>query len=150
MAALLHPFYKTPELFHDSDLLTLKDEYINDSFEEQEQLVIDAEMCKSMNNLGPSFSRQVALRPEATSCPLTWWQSYGRQGLPCLTTMALRLLSQDCSAGACERNWSAYSLIHTKIRNRLSTSQLERLVYCRANMRLVRAYHALGTPKQVV
>ncbi|MCO5596721.1 hypothetical protein L7F22_050789 [Adiantum nelumboides] len=149
MAALLHSFYKTPELFHGNDLLTLKNEYINDSFEEQEQLAIDAEMCKYMNNLGPSFSRQVALRLEATSCPLTWWQSYGRQGLPCLTTMALRLLSQDCSAGACERNWSAYSLIHNKIRNCLSTSQLEKLVYCRANMRLVCTYHALGTPKQV-
>ncbi|MCO5582612.1 hypothetical protein L7F22_036510 [Adiantum nelumboides] len=113
MAALLYPFYKTPELFYESDLLTLKDEYINDLFEEQEQLAVNAEMCKYMNNLGPSFSRQ------------------------------------DCSAGACERKWSAYSLIHTKIENRLSTSQLEKLVYCRANMRLVRTYHALGTPKQV-
>ncbi|KAI5079929.1 hypothetical protein GOP47_0005408, partial [Adiantum capillus-veneris] len=70
-------------------------------------------------------------------------------GLPNLSRIALRILSQDCSAGACERNWSAYSLIHTKIRNRLSTSQLEKLVYCRANMRLVRSYHSLGQPKQV-
>ncbi|MCO5612248.1 hypothetical protein L7F22_066512 [Adiantum nelumboides] len=99
MAALLHLFYKTLELFHESDLLTLKNEYVNDLFEEQKQLAIDAEMCKYMNNLGPSFSRQAALRQEATSCPLTWWQSYGRQGLPCLTTMALRLLSQWSVAG---------------------------------------------------
>ncbi|KAI5066354.1 hypothetical protein GOP47_0018978 [Adiantum capillus-veneris] len=54
------------------------------------------------------------------------WQSYGRRGLPKLTDLALRLLSLDCSTGACERSWSAYSLIHTKIRNRLSIAQLER------------------------
>ncbi|KAI5081032.1 hypothetical protein GOP47_0004215 [Adiantum capillus-veneris] len=73
-----------------------------------------------------------------------------RVGLPNLSRIALRILfQQDCSAGACERNWSAYSLIYTKIQNRLSTSQLEKLVYCRANMRLVRSYHSLGQPKQV-
>ena len=67
-----------------------------------------------------------------------------------LSTIALYgLLMQDCSAGACERNWSSYSLIHTKIRNRLSTSQFEKLVYYRANMRLMRSYHALGSPKHV-
>lgn len=94
MAALLHPFYKTQELFHNSQLVTLKDKYINRMFGIEEQLVIDAEMCSYMNSLGPSFLRAVALRPEATKLPLTWWQSYGRQGLPQLTRLALRLLSQ--------------------------------------------------------
>lgn len=94
MAALLHPFYKTPGLFHEQTLMTLKDKYIGRMFDEEEQLQIDAELCSYINNLGPSFSRAVALRPEATSLALTWWQSYGRQGLPRLTTLALRILSQ--------------------------------------------------------
>ncbi|KAH7297529.1 hypothetical protein KP509_25G000500 [Ceratopteris richardii] len=55
----------------------------------------------------------------------------------------------DASSSACERNWSAYSLIHTKLRNRLTLQQLERLVFCKANLRLV---HDLKTktdrPKQ--
>ncbi|MCO5592385.1 hypothetical protein L7F22_046387 [Adiantum nelumboides] len=148
MAAILHPFYKTPELFADIPLLTLRSEYLNLMLSEDDQLVIDGEMSSFMNNLGPTYLRSVATRSEATRFPLSWWQNYGRQGLPQLCKLALRVLSQDCSAGACERNWSAYSLVHTKIRNRLSTTQLEKLVYCRSNMRLVRSFHALGNPKQ--
>ena len=94
MAALLHPFYKKPELFSESSLLALKDLYINKIYDEDEQLQIDAEMVSFMNNLGPSFTRAVVLREEATKFPLTWWQSYGRQGLPKLTHLALRILSQ--------------------------------------------------------
>ncbi|MCO5579118.1 hypothetical protein L7F22_032970 [Adiantum nelumboides] len=149
MVAILHPFYKTPELFGDISLLTLRSEYLNLMLSEDDQLVIDGEMSSFMNNLGPTYLRSVATRSEVTRFPLSWWQNYGRQGLPQLCKLALRVLSQDCSAGACERNWSAYSLVHTKIMNRLSTSQLEKLVYCRSNMRLVRSFHALGNPKQV-
>ena len=93
MAALLHPFYKTPQLFEERGILKLKDDYINTMYEDEDQLVIDAEMVSFMDNLGPSFSRAVALRPEATKAPLTWWQSYGRQGLPQLSRLALRVLS---------------------------------------------------------
>ncbi|KAH7422450.1 hypothetical protein KP509_12G009000 [Ceratopteris richardii] len=51
--------------------------------------------------------------------------------------LAIRILSQDCSASPCERNWSTWALFHTKKRNRLSTLQLERLVYCHCNLRLL-------------
>lgn len=51
--------------------------------------------------------------------------------------IAIKVLSQDCSSGPCERNWSTWALFHTKKRNRLSTSQLERLVYCHCNLRLL-------------
>ena len=94
MATLLHPFYKKPELFSESSLLALKDQYINKNYDEDEQLQIDAEIVSFMNNLGPSFARAVVLREEATKFPLTWWKSYGRQGLPRLTHLALRILSQ--------------------------------------------------------
>ncbi|KAH7437335.1 hypothetical protein KP509_05G066300 [Ceratopteris richardii] len=51
--------------------------------------------------------------------------------------LAIRILSQDCSASPCERNWSTWALFHTKKRNRLSTLQLERLVYFHCNLRLL-------------
>ncbi|MCO5600557.1 hypothetical protein L7F22_054671 [Adiantum nelumboides] len=187
MAAMLHPLYRSPELWSDTFLNTKQSEYVGLMFTEDDQLEIDKEFTNYMNGIGASFTRAVSLRKEVTKTPLTWWHSYGRVGLPSLSRIALRILSQvsnehpaihdsivystfnffifilcftlqsclplstkqDCSAGACERNWSAYSLIHTKIRNRLSTTQLEKLVYCRANMRLVRSYHSLGQPKQV-
>ncbi|MCO5563502.1 hypothetical protein L7F22_017145 [Adiantum nelumboides] len=148
MAAMLHPLYRSPELWSDTFLNTKQSEYVGLMFTEDDQLEIDKEFTNYMNGIDASFTRAVSLRKEVTKTPLTWWHSYGRVGLPNLSRIALRILSQDCSAGACERNWSAYSLIHTKIRNRLSTTQLEKLVYCRANMRLVRSYHSLGQPKR--
>src|SRR5262249_31050743 len=33
-------------------------------------------------------------------------------------------------------NWSTFSLIHTKVRNRLRAERLENLVFCHYNMRL--------------
>ncbi|KAI5069480.1 hypothetical protein GOP47_0015781 [Adiantum capillus-veneris] len=63
--------------------------------------------------------------------------------------VALRVLGQDCSSGACEQNWSAYSLIHTKIRNKLSTKQLEQLIYFRSNLRMLRSMHVMPMARQV-
>ncbi|KAH7291070.1 hypothetical protein KP509_30G075200 [Ceratopteris richardii] len=51
--------------------------------------------------------------------------------------LAIRVLSQDCSTGPTERNWSTWALFHTKKRNRLSSEQLERLVYCHCNLKLL-------------
>lgn len=38
---------------------------------------------------------------------------------PELQRLAIRVLSQTTSATNCERNWSTFSYIHTKTRNRL-------------------------------
>ena len=49
---------------------------------------------------------------------------------------AIRILSQTSSASACERNWSAFSHIHSKRRNRLLSGKLGDLVYVRSNLQL--------------
>ena len=51
---------------------------------------------------------------------------------------------KDCSSGAAERNWNAHALAHTKNRNRLKLAQLERLVYVRENLRLVRKFEIVN------
>lgn len=63
--------------------------------------------------------------------------------------IAIRVLSQDCSSGPCERNWSTWALFHTKKRNRLSTAQLERLVYCNCNLQLLEKNSGHPHPSQV-
>lgn len=63
--------------------------------------------------------------------------------------IALRVLSQDCSSGPCERNWSTWALFHTKRRNKLKTAQLERLVYCHCNLRLLEHRGNPIEPQQV-
>lgn len=78
--------------------------------------------------------------------PLTWWGVVGKSA-PDITALATRILAQDCSASACERNWSTWSLMHTKRRNRLTVPQLNRLVYCTTNLRLVRHMQRDGTPR---
>ncbi|XP_042394012.1 uncharacterized protein LOC121984907 [Zingiber officinale] len=64
-----------------------------------------------------------------------WWLQYGGPA-PNLKKIAVRILSQTTSSSGCERNWSTFSLIHTKVRNRLSYRRLEKMVYVHYNMRL--------------
>ena len=97
---------------------------------------------------GAALASPSCWKRESLVKPLFWWETYG-YALPTLQKMALRILAQDCSSGACERNWSAYSLIHTKIRNKLTTRQLERLIYCRSNLRMIRAMHNMSLARQV-
>ena len=69
--------------------------------------------------------------------PHEWWDSMGG-GAKALQTIARRILGQVCSASACERNWSMYSFVHNKVRNRLKHSRAEDLVYIYTNSRLLR------------
>ncbi|XP_042378810.1 uncharacterized protein LOC121971552 [Zingiber officinale] len=64
-----------------------------------------------------------------------WWLQYGGSA-PNLKKIAVRILSQTTSSSGCERNWSTFSLIHTKVQNRLSYRRLEKMVYVHYNMRL--------------
>ena len=64
-----------------------------------------------------------------------WWIMYGTDA-PTVRKLAIKVLSQTASSSAYERNWSTFALIHTKQRNRLAHSRLEKLVYCYYNMKL--------------
>lgn len=94
MAAMLHPLYRSPDVWNNTALSQKQSDYVGLMFTEEEQLQIDAEFTSFMTGIGPSFTRPVTLRQEATKFPLTWWQSYGRVGLPALSRTALRVLSQ--------------------------------------------------------
>ena len=53
-----------------------------------------------------------------------------------MRNLAIKVLSQTVSSSACERNWSIFSLIHTKQRNRFAYPRLKQLVFCYYNMKL--------------
>ncbi|RVX18559.1 Betaine aldehyde dehydrogenase 2, mitochondrial [Vitis vinifera] len=59
------------------------------------------------------------------SLPAEWWNNYGDEG-PHLQKIAVKILSQTCSSSGCQRNWSTWSLIHTKLRNRLAMKKLHK------------------------
>ena len=66
-----------------------------------------------------------------------WWELFGSCALT-LKPIAVRVLSQICSASSCERNWSNYGFVHSKSRNRLSTKRGKVLVYVFSNLKLQR------------
>ena len=64
-----------------------------------------------------------------------WWNNYGDESSH-LQKIAVKVLSQTCSSSGYERNWSTWSLIHTKLYNRLAMKKLDKLVYVHYNVRL--------------
>lgn len=177
IAALLHPHFRGPQTFRDPWLQQCKHTYSSRIHDDATGVQFTDEMSLYENQCALSFSLPASLQPERQRKAIQWWETFGFSA-PLLQTVAFRVLSQvsyitcfslkiyvmyafvmhssfvrfqmqDCSSSACERNWSAYSLIHTRVRNRLSTRQLERLVYCRANMRLLDGLRSSVGPKQV-
>lgn len=55
--------------------------------------------------------------------------------MPTLQKYALRIVSQCVSSSGCERNWSTFALVHTKIRNKLGYDKLHKLVYVHYNLK---------------
>jgi hypothetical protein len=55
---------------------------------------------------------------------------------PTLQRIAMKLLSQCASSSGCERNWSSFGFIHTKLRNKLGHNKLHKLVFVNYNLRL--------------
>ncbi|KAA8544634.1 hypothetical protein F0562_022646 [Nyssa sinensis] len=81
------------------------------------------------------FAEQAEIRGRTRIDPAEWWFLYGTDA-PNLRKIAMRILSQTASSSGCERNWSTFALIHTKVRNRLNYQKLERLVFAQYNLRL--------------
>ncbi|KAH7439370.1 hypothetical protein KP509_04G058000 [Ceratopteris richardii] len=118
--------------------------YLARALDMVQQTQFDIEFIMYSSSMGPAYSRPTASQRDFCKFPVNLWQTYG-YNTPIVSKVALR----ECSSGACERNWSAYSLVHTKIRNRLSTMQLQRSVYCRANLKVARAFKEMTKPKQI-
>lgn len=89
------------------------------------------------------FDRDACQQREEMLRPVTWWSIHGRSTGD-LRQLAERVLSQDCSASACERNWSTWALYHTQRRNRLSIEQCRRLVFVNTNGRMLRRTRTEG------
>ncbi|XP_050151641.1 uncharacterized protein LOC126626366 [Malus sylvestris] len=82
-----------------------------------------------------TFGEPTSVDARTNMSPTEWWIMYGTDA-PTVRKLAIKVLSQTASSSACERNWSTFALIHTKQRNKLAHSSLEKLVYCYYNMKL--------------
>ena len=67
-----------------------------------------------------------------------WWDFEGACG-KLIAPIAKRILAQPMSSSTCERNWSSYSYVHNKSRNKLATTRVADLVYVYTNSKVVGA-----------
>ncbi|CAL5375990.1 unnamed protein product [Camellia sinensis] len=72
---------------------------------------------------------------EKMKSPGDWWDSFGDE-CPELKRFAIRVLSLTCSSSGCERNWSAFEMVHSKRRNRLHQKRMNDLVFVMYNLKL--------------
>jgi len=56
-----------------------------------------------------------------TSDPLVWWEATGGLYYPKLCIIAEKVLSIVCNSASSERIWSKFSLLHSKIRNKMQS-----------------------------
>lgn len=64
--------------------------------------------------------------------PVAWWTGWLKNSA--LYSAARKLLSMPASAASSERNWSTWGILHSKLRNRLTTSRAGKLVYIKFNL----------------
>ncbi|KAH9612281.1 hypothetical protein KSS87_003288 [Heliosperma pusillum] len=101
----------------------------------------EAQMQKPLHVAAYYLNPQFQYSPDFKSSPdvkmADWWDSYG-DDCPKLKKFAKRILSLTCSSSGCERNWSAFEMVHTKKRNRLHQQKMNDLVFLMYNLRLLR------------
>ncbi|MCO5607939.1 hypothetical protein L7F22_062141 [Adiantum nelumboides] len=149
VAHILHPLWRKEAQYVNEELHDGWTEYIQKIVGDDVQLMkkLEDELLLYRNGSQWFGSPTASLR-ETQLEPVSWWEKYGIAA-PNLRRIALRVLSQDCSFGPCERNWSTWALFHTKKRNKLSTQQLERLVFCHCNLKLLEQKSCPIEPRQV-
>ncbi|XP_042035075.1 uncharacterized protein LOC121781392 [Salvia splendens] len=96
----------------------------------------------TMRSLKGSFSRPLAIKDRARKNPVNWWGAYGGLAYE-LMSLAKKIVSLCCSASGCERNWSTFSQIHTKRRNRLEHKRLNNLVFVSYNRKMANRFAKL-------
>ncbi|AQL02955.1 hAT transposon superfamily protein [Zea mays] len=150
-AFLLNPHYSyaNPSIFdepkmNEAFISCAEQFYYHD--EDQQEQAANFELKKFQNREGP-FSKKLARTFQNYDYnPASWWRLYGTE-TPALQKMATRILSLTSSSSGCERNWSGFEGIHTKKRNRLTTTRLNKLVYIQFNNRLMNKREKIKSKK---
>ncbi|KAG8061553.1 hypothetical protein GUJ93_ZPchr0003g17125 [Zizania palustris] len=81
------------------------------------------------------FRRQMAIRARRTLPPAEWWYTYGG-ACPNLTRLAVRILSQTCSAKGYDRRHISFEEIHDQRMNLFERQRMHHLTFVQYNLRL--------------
>ena len=138
---LLDPEYRLHDYSGNSDIQRDWDVVLNKMIgsgpmHQQKRDLVTCQLVEYRDGTGPFAD--VTIFASASTLPAhKWWRVFGRTAAPDLAEIAVKLLSQVASSSCCERNWSTFSFIHSKLRNRMSVKLAEDLVYIHTNMKLV-------------
>jgi hypothetical protein len=77
------------------------------------------------------------LDPKDQKCLAHDWWAFEGACRKLIAPIARQILGQTVSSSSCEQNWSSYSFMQNKSRNRLQPKRAEDLVYIYTNSRLL-------------
>lgn len=119
------------------DMMSVKDymHELNPKIEEGAELERFFEHCEMERRRANSTINNINNKEKGSCCisVYTWWKSKRSNEFPGLRELALQVFSLTPSSSASERNFSTFSYIHSKLRNRLTNSTVEKLVYIFVN-----------------
>ncbi|KAH7438536.1 hypothetical protein KP509_04G019100 [Ceratopteris richardii] len=146
-AYVLHPIWREKCPDDDGEVsdgwMDVLERYTHGDLEKQGILMDELDKYKSIEG---TYQRPLARDEKRMHYAVKWWESFEAR-TPNLQKLALRVLSQGTCASPCERNWSTFSLIHTKLRNKLLPRNTEKLVYIHTNLRLATKIKERGFEK---
>ncbi|KAL4598585.1 hypothetical protein ACB092_11G069200 [Castanea dentata] len=100
---------------------------------DRKKIDVQLENFKLANGL---FGIEVAILARNTKKLAEWWGSYGDDCHE-LKKIAIRILSLTCSSSGCERNWSAFEMVHSKRRNHLhQKKKMNDLIFVMYNLKI--------------
>ncbi|CAI2163552.1 6977_t:CDS:2 [Funneliformis geosporum] len=133
VACNLDPYYRD-ELLNPTQSDGILEEIIRMTPENKHDAII-VEYSEYIGKLG-GFSNK-HLWGNITKKPINWWKLVAKR-YPILSTIALKILSIPVTSTASERNWSTFSFINNKLRNRMLNQRVEKCVYLYWNMKILR------------
>ncbi|GBG74913.1 hypothetical protein CBR_g19427 [Chara braunii] len=96
---------------------------------------VDAEVCSWIEGTGRHTTENARIQAR-TMQPARWWRKWCSD-MPIFQKQAVRLLGQGPSSSSCERNWSLFERIHSRLRNNLGAVKISTLVFNRWNQHLL-------------
>uniref|UniRef100_A0A0A9F590 BED-type domain-containing protein n=1 Tax=Arundo donax TaxID=35708 RepID=A0A0A9F590_ARUDO len=96
---------------------------------------IQRELNMYRSEAAGDFRRQMAVRSRRTLPPAEWWYTYGGT-CPNLTRLAVRILSQTCSAKGCDRSHIPFEQIHDESLSSFERQRMHHLTFVQYNLRL--------------
>ena len=103
---------------------------------------VESEFAKYINMLSnlPANKKEMIYQMNVKS----FWNIFGKKEYPGLFVCASHVFDMVASSAASERIWSAFGFIHSKLRNRLTTTKVEKIISIYVNHAIIEKLESLN------